>query len=405
MTTPMRPESQILILAARRSLSEADKLALRQLVQGPIDWKYLMAAARTHALMPLLCRHLTAVVPDAVPDPVLRQLESDFASNRHCNLILFAETARLSKLFSEAEISSISFKGQLLGADVYGDIGLRQAGDIDILIDKRSFTRAKKILTSDGYRMTWPLTRTQEASHLRFHCELPFEHHDGVRKVDLHWALSPRTFPFKLTTQSVLERSQIKMVGGKIIRTFSDEDLLLYLCMHSAKHSWARLEWACSIAELIGGKSQLDWKLTVDLAKEAGVEKIMLLGLRLAQQLRNLKLPEEELSQLRQLSDDDVQKVWLKFFSDEARTAASQIEIFRFNRCVMDRRLEVLKSLVRSALVPTVADWQAVTLPNFLYPLYYLLRPLRLLKSYCLPAVGSASPTVAGTPYGRAFGQ
>jgi hypothetical protein len=42
----------------------------------------------------------------------------------------------------------------------------------------------------------------------------------------------------------------------------------------------------------------------------------------------------------------------------------------------------VLISALRSIFVPTLPDWQSVTLPASLHSLYYAYRPLRLTKSY-----------------------
>lgn len=62
--------------------------------------------------------------------------------------------------------------------------------------------------------------------------------------------------------------------------------------------------------------------------------------------------------------------------------AHNQLDVFLFNLEVMDRKRDAVVGLLRSVLVPTISDWQAVSLPNGLYPLYYLLRPMRLAAEY-----------------------
>jgi hypothetical protein len=48
----------------------------------------------------------------------------------------------------------------------------------------------------------------------------------------------------------------------------------------------------------------------------------------------------------------------------------------------MDRKRDAIISFLRAIFVPTISDWQELALPGALYPLYYLFRPLRLLKKY-----------------------
>src|SRR5260370_31343299 len=59
-----------------------------------------------------------------------------------------------------------------------------------------------------------------------------------------------------------------------------------------------------------------------------------------------------------------------------------EIRIFLFQLTAMDRKRDAVLGLLRSPLLPTVADWRVVTLPDVLYPMYYVVRPIRLLSQY-----------------------
>jgi hypothetical protein len=63
-------------------------------------------------------------------------------------------------------------------------------------------------------------------------------------------------------------------------------------------------------------------------------------------------------------------------------TMPNQLEKFRWHLQFLPRR-DAYLSMVRAALVPTVGDWRTFSVPDVLYPIYYLLRPLRLLTKYC----------------------
>jgi hypothetical protein len=62
----------------------------------------------------------------------------------------------------------------------------------------------------------------------------------------------------------------------------------------------------------------------------------------------------------------------------------NQFQAFRWNQRFMPAK-EAYLSLMHAVFVPTISDWQAFALPDALYPLYYFLRPLRLLTKYVSP--------------------
>jgi len=49
---------------------------------------------------------------------------------------------------------------------------------------------------------------------------------------------------------------------------------------------------------------------------------------------------------------------------------------------IFDHKRDVFASMLRVVFVPTLSDWQSLSLPAALQPLYYIYRPLRLLHGY-----------------------
>ncbi len=66
---------------------------------------------------------------------------------------------------------------------------------------------------------------------------------------------------------------------------------------------------------------------------------------------------------------------------DNARAAAST-ETNLYNLKIMDHKRDALVSALRAVFVPTLTDWDSLTLPASLHSLYYAYRPLRLSKVY-----------------------
>jgi hypothetical protein len=196
----MITENKLILLIARR---EVDAMELRRLLQQEINWDYLFATAQAHGLLPLLHKHLTS---DLVPSHFLSRLKRESVANSQNVLHLIAKQLRVYKLFKENNIPVALFKGPLLAQMAYGEISLRQAGDIDLLINRTHFEQARTLLESLGYEMSPRLTSAQLASHLGNHCELQFMRDEWFTVVDLHWELAPRSVVFKLHAEEVMSR-------------------------------------------------------------------------------------------------------------------------------------------------------------------------------------------------------
>ena len=378
----LRAEEQLLLAIARRELDERGVIAVRELVQATLDWDYVLATAFSHGLLPLLQKNLTTAAADLVPVDVIGRLKRESVANSQSVLHLIGKQLKVYRLLKDAGIRVAIFKGAVLAQMAYGEVSLRQAGDIDLLIDRAHFAEARSLLESLGYEMTPRLTDAQLASHLAFHCEIPFMRDEWFTIVDLHWGLSPRSFVFGLDAASVMSRLQSVSLAGTTVETFCDEDMVLYLSMHGAKHLWHRMEWIVSLAELIRASNNLDWKTTIERAEAAHATRMLALGLRLVETFTDVNIPLEVFSTV------DPQRALLsmatqikeRIFTVSHTNESTETNLYNFK--IMDRKRDALVSALRALFVPTVPDWQALGLPKPLHPLYYAYRPLRLTKSY-----------------------
>ena len=380
--TSLRAENELLICIARHSLDEGAGDRLRSLLQKEVDWDYLLRAASDHGLLPLLCNHLSTAGTNFIPGKISERLRKELFSSRQDNLYLTRQLLSVLQLFAASGIRALAFKGPILGEMLYGDLGLRQAGDLDILIGKDDFIRSKELLQSNSYLMEPQLTAAQQKSHLRFHCEIQFVHRDQFSVVDLHWGLTPKNFPFTLSFEDLWERRKSTRLAGHSIETFAAEDLLLYLCVHGAKHYWIKLEWVAAVAELIRSSGRLDWDAIITRARETNTEKILILGLMLARDLFDIDLPQEfcQVVEGRKGSHQSARAIAKDLFRDYRKP--TPLEMIRLNFELMDRPRDAMHSLLLAVMLPTISDWQAKSFPDALYPLYYVLRPIRLLNKH-----------------------
>ena len=376
-----RPEHSILRCVTRRELNASHKAQLEQCLRSVADWNYLCNTAIAHGVLPLLTKHLTECYRSIVPAEVLAKVSAHALRNAREAQMLTERLLLISEVFAQNHIVSAAFKGPILADMAYGDITLRQCGDIDLLIDNKQFTEARTLLESLGYRMMPALTKSQELSHRSFHCEVEFVQ-DSSPVLDLHWALSPKSFVFSLTTTDLMSRLQRVRLMNTEVLTFGLEDLVIYLSMHGSKHLWWRLEWMGSLAEVIKSKS-LDWGVVVARASASNCKRILALGLRLAELISDGAVPDNVFDSI----DGDGRMLQVAahfhanlFLEEPSEPESRETNLYNFQ--VMDRKRDALTSIVRALVVPTLSDWEALTLPPSLHSFYYAYRPLRLSHAY-----------------------
>ena len=377
-----RPEHEVLFFIARRELDAAQQSRLRDLLSEVRDWDSLFTLASHHGLVPLLHTHLHSINGEVVPTNIRSRLKRQSLSNTQNVLHLVAKQLKLYRQLRDHNIPVAILKGSVLSQMAYGDISLRQAGDIDVLISRSDFTRARQVLELLGYQMTPSLTHAQLTSHLRSHCEIQFVRDDWFTVVDLHWALAPKNFVFKLETDEVLARLQRVEIAGAEIETLATEDLILYLSMHGAKHLWRAVEWISSLGELIRSSESIDWDIIVDRAAQAHATRMLGLALWLVETVSAVEIPREVLGAtdrdavMKKMADQILSQIFA------IAGPANSTETNLYNLRIMDHKRDVLVSALRAIFVPTLTDWSTLHLPSSLHPLYYAYRPLRLSRIY-----------------------
>jgi hypothetical protein len=364
-------ENELLLSVARREVPH---------VRQQIDWDYVVATARAHGLLPLLQKHLGTC--DIVPGHIRSRLKQEAVANSQSMLHLVAKQLRVHNLFQEHGIPVAIFKGALLAQMAYGEMSLRQAGDIDLLIHSRDFAPSRVLLESLGYEMFPRLTPAQLASHVSNHCEIQFMRDEWFTVVDLHWDLAPRSFVFGLKADEVMSRLQTVSLAGTAVQTFGAEDLVLYQAMHGAKHLWRRLEWISLLAETLRATTGIDWDTLINRAANAHAKRMLALGLRLVELFSDGPVPAVASIDKDATMQRMAEGIHAQIFN--AFGYANSTETNLYNLRVLDRKRDALMSALRSIFVPTLPDWQALALPSSLHPLYYAYRPLRLSKVYTL---------------------
>lgn len=290
------PSSEALLLAVIRSYFDqpgADSLRA-SLQQHPVDWSTLIRLSKQHKIWPLLYWQLKSICPELVPPATLARLRQDFLDNA---TLAHRHSQTLTDLINQLQthqIRALPFKGPTLAVAGYGNLTLRTAGDLDLLVHPAEADRAIQLLAEQGYRPaagTGPRRPVEQQPH----GQLELIHPDRAGLVvDLHWRLLPAYNRFQPDFERLWAGRQAVSLLNETVNTLPPEQLLVYLVLHGSKHLWLRSGPICDVAALINRhRADLDWTALQAAARQGGYERRLHLALWLCRQLLGLSLPAE----------------------------------------------------------------------------------------------------------------
>jgi len=346
------------------------------------DWDGVIAIAERHAVLPLVHRYLSLECPAAVPADAMTKLRMQSQLIALYNRHLTTELVRLTGLLKAAGIAAVAFKGPVLAAMAYGSIDLRQFVDLDILVRQSDLPRIAEILTAEKYLS--PHTRREGLATGYFQeFEDAFFAAGRMGAIDVHWKISPRSFRFAPDEEFFWRRAQVVELAVGSVTAIAPEDLLLFICVHAAKHGWVQLGSICDVAETIRARPAIDLMAMLDQATTLGSRRIFLTGLYLAHELVGAPIPEDLLAIARNdhAVRDLARRIALQLFNDASHRDTNLDPWMVPLRSIEGPRARI-HYIVRRMLAPTMGDYELIPLPRSLFPLYWAIRPFRMAVQY-----------------------
>jgi len=317
---PVQPETELLLCCARVLVDEETSGRIEKIVSGQLDWEKFHKLSINHRVVPLVQRSLESTCPEALPTPVRDSLGQAVAASREHNKNNLRVLLEILSMFEENEIPVVPFKGVTTALSIYGSMDLRQCGDIDLLVARQDYLRAKDLLIRYGY------------NHMYFgHAEVSTAQaqlgaSDGSPSVDLHYSVSPlflhtdlpdackgsvldnrnrnqlvtaSTYWFYAFDSDRLWNSLHEMdITGKKVRMLSPEDSLLLACTHGIKENWRMLRRLCDVAEILRRYDDMNWETVLTCSEMSVAKTKIFLALACANQHLGAPLPAQILERV-----------------------------------------------------------------------------------------------------------
>jgi hypothetical protein len=228
-------------------LIDACAPAPRTPVTLPGDWPQVIQLALRHRVYPRVWANRS----DTFPPEQAAPMRAVVAENALAALRNVARTLEAVQLLRAAGLESLVLKGPLLAHDLYGDVALRVAGDIDLLVRETEFGRAAETLAAAGYRhptgiTPGALTRLRKREH-----DLAFFHPEDDTLIELHADIAQPQYGYRVDLEDWWRRRRVRALGADSVFLPSLEHAYLLAALHAAKHRWHRLDLVSDIAAFL----------------------------------------------------------------------------------------------------------------------------------------------------------
>ncbi len=364
----MRPGMQCLLEILRREalarpIDEAERDAA-------------LALAEEEHVLPWVARCLRArqtSTSSAISDR-LEQIERDAAI---AAFYWSSELKGVLRAFDEHGLRVVPLKGPLLAERLYGNVALRTSRDLDLLVARVDLPRAEALLAANGfipgaaddYHRPW----RRQGTMLELH----------------HNIENPRALNFHI--EGALDRARPASFQGERCWQFAEEDELLFLCLHAARHRFERLSLVLDL-QFAFEKLPASVGRWQPRPEVAGLDHLLILGFAMARRLHpaltvapgvpTLQRPDCRL-------EDLADRLWQRLLTEPSEPLdwravhAFFVEIESPGWPRFHRRLQHLRILSGRVIEPDYAfaarfglrrKWQV-----------RMLRPLRLLSDLIHP--------------------
>jgi hypothetical protein len=375
------PEFELLLACSAHDQTRA---RIQSALCPGIDWERVARLAEHHGVIAQVYTAVARV--DGVLLSEMSPVRQRYDRSVHQALWLTRELLRILECFENYGIKVLLYKGPALAQILYGNITSRQFADLDILVLPGDLPKVRASLAELGYETGLKLSPPEERAYVAEGYEWVFDLGEQRNLLEIQWRILPRFYAIDFNVDDFFKRAVTIELCGRTVQTLCSEDLILVLCVHAAKHAWTQFSWMREIGELSQSQG-LDWDVIWREAETLGISRIVAVSFLLATNLFGVEIPKaiQEYAQ-RDVEVEIIVHRVLPLLSQGEEFDPESVRYFRLMMDVRERWKDRARLLSRLTLTPSLGEWSAISLPGWLFPMYRVVRFLRLLRR---AAVGS----------------
>lgn len=296
----------------------------------------------------------------------------------------------VSELFKQQGINFAPIKGIAL-SNIRPE---RSFGDIDLFVYPYDVRRCLDILKAEGFGSTsFSLTESQFAWELKTQHAFEFVSPDSGLELDLHWRTSQLQYGLRDFSHIIWGNLEKDKLCGQTVCVPRRELQALIAISQAVKDQEFSTNLGGDLDALFSSPG-FDWNWLRNNVFEFKLERAFFTSLKFLEEFRSNSsisansrfgtIPESLIKELRTFKPATV--IWKELQLKESLSAKKN---FLLDLRLRDSALERVRYFFMRLFVPHDKDWNWV-LPKSLFPLYFVIKPLRTLVSGILSLKGNA---------------
>lgn len=269
------------------------------LLEEKIDWEDFIDQARDHGIAASTYLHFKQL-NKGIPEGVKNRLRKMYLWNVTHNLKLWSALEEILRTFNQANIEAIPLKGIFLAEHLHGHIGSRSSSDLDLLVRREDFPRAKNELTKIGYVATRrPYSEEFIGNFLRHQGFSKPESSHNSTYLEIHWNFYVKR-PKEFDMSPVWKNATSISINGFRVLTLSASDTLLHLAINLRLHGYLSLRLFGDLYALMARyQEKIDWHYVIRQAEGNGQRVGLYYALYFARELLDAEIPIGVLEQIK----------------------------------------------------------------------------------------------------------
>jgi hypothetical protein len=368
------PEKEILLAAIR--LDGSARESLDREIGGKVNWILLREEALHQGIFPLVYRFLKDTGQAGISEDKGGKWQSLYRVNTERNLRLTRRLTQILDLMASQGLSLLPIKGPVLAVQGYNDLALRQITDLDFLCKPEEAHKVFDLLTQAGFKPEFSITPKLKNYLIRTGKDIWFKNQEVQVDIQQRFPEGPPSYALK---EALWEDTGWVELLNREVPALSRENSALVLCLHGSEDGWDNLKKIADLAFFLKANPDLDLAALMHRAGRLRMGRALGVGLVLARDMCGFSLPQT----VRKEIDNDIMIKGIAHEVMERLTAESpKPSPVAFMPKVMDSFWDRVGYIGYFTFTPRTKDLTTYPLPDFLFPLYYLLHPARMIIKY-----------------------
>lgn len=339
------------------------------------DWPNIQKLAMHHGIFPLIYPLIKSINKKRISSQELKHFETLNKQNSIRNLRLAQKLLKVLDILAKKNILAVPLRGPLLAIRAFGDLSKRSFSDLDILIRSEDIKPVYNLMKSAGYVSVYPRIKIMEKNWKKSGRDFLFQNKFAVFEFHQRVIQGPRYFELDMDDRQQLS---VESVLDREIPVLNVEETIIGLALHGQHHGWDILKWVVDFSHFVHkNRNKIEWEALILKSRDMGCFRILSIGFLLGHDICRLKIPEQIAERVEK--DKRSQKLAAKYkeLLLKENSVKRHLPVWAVPQA-LDSIGYKFRYLGYYLFNPTVLDIMKIKLPDYLYPLYYVIRPIRL---------------------------